>query len=771
MKSPSCRWLLKLALLLALILPVPAALSAAEPAAEDFPSVTLWPLVWHRESPEERVTDVLWPIYHKERQGSRERVALRPFLFSLETDPDREFRRLQVLWPLSRFEHKGDTERDYVFPVFWQGHAEGRQWLHLWPLFGRSLQADGTRTLSTLYPFFQYASNEQNGAYSVDAPWPLVNRFRREGAEGGRVLPFWWRHKTAAADGGLLFPYLWYDTEEARRQAILPLWYRSRTADSRLSLLLPLYFSQEKEDSSRQLIFPLWYRSRAPDSSTELLAPFWFDHRWQENRFRTLFPLYWQQEDADSRFRLIVPLHGRHVGPETETSAWLPVYFHHRDREVQSDLVYYFPVYGRYTLRERVTRHLFLFPLYAHFVDLEQDHRSWNVLWPLFHYETAPEFYQAWALPFYWHSRSPAAERTMAFGLYWSNRRQDTGSTWLVPVYAHLFSPEKEQRHVPLLYSTFRRADGYRKSLLLGPLYIATEDPKHERRQTDVLWPLISHKEEKEKSHTRALPFYWHTRRPERDFSLGSLALLPPYYLREETPEHSLWHLWPFFGKARQGSYEEVSSLWPLLRWGDDPAGDRRTRQFLLAYSLEHGEVHRSGFFPLWHRRQEPGKVKTLSLLHWNEKEAARDVSRFAILHLGDPDFSLFSLKHDGEKSRHRLFPLYRLARNEKNQSRQLSILGPVFSRRWSPEHSRTRLLWKTLYFEHGPAKEESGLLWRLVRSYRDPDREIFEFNPFYYREKKADGEEYRSWLGGIFATRQREGEIGQHRLFWLVKW
>ena len=38
-------------------------------------------------------------------------------------------------------------------------------------------------------------------------------------------------------------------------------------------------------------------------------------------------------------------------------------------------------------------------------------------------------------------------------------------------------------------------------------------------------------------------------------------------------------------------------------------------------------------------------------------------------------------------------------------------------------------------------------------------------------REKKVDGEEYRSWLGGIFATRQRGGEIGQHRLFWLVKW
>jgi hypothetical protein len=469
------------------------------------------------------------------------------------------------------------------------------------------------------------------------------------------VLPFYWRHKTDAADGGLLFPYLWYDTKEAHRQAVLPLWYRSQEADSRLSLLFPLYYSLEKGDSSQQIIFPLWYQSRAPDASTSLLVPFWLSHQRKEARFRTVFPLYWQRRDADSRLRLLVPLHGRHSGPETETSVWLPIYFHHQDREARSDLVYYFPVYGRYTLREHATRQLFLFPLYAQFVDIEQDHRSWNVLWPLFHYETAPEFY-----------------------------------------------------------------------------------------------------------HTRALPFYWHTRRPEHEFSLGSLALPPPCYLRDETPERSLRHLWPFFGKTRQGSYEEVSSLWPLLRWGEDPEGQRRSRQFLLIYSHQQGEVHSAGFFPLWHRRQEPGKMKTLSLLHWNEKEEARDVSRFAVLHLGDPDYSMFSHQRDGGKSRQHLFPLYSFARDEEKQSRRLSIVGPIFTHRWSPEHSRTRLLWKTLYFEHAPDKKESGLLWRLVRSYRDPSREIFEFNPFYYQEKNAEGEEYRSWLGGGRHPPVWRGERGE---------
>jgi len=763
-------WRCILFLLLAMLLAIPGPVLAAEPVSEDFPAITLWPLVWHRESAEERTTDVLWPIYHQERQGRRQRVALRPFLYSLETDPDQQFRRLQILWPLSRFEEKGEAERDYIFPVYWHGQDERSQWLHLWPLFGHSRQADGTRTISTLYPFFQYASNEGNDDYRLEAPWPLVNRFRREGAEGGRVLPLYWRHKTPEADGGMVFPYLWYDTAETHRRAVLPLWYRAWDDESRLSLLLPLYYSRQQGDDTEQIIAPLWFRSRTPDTETSLLLPFWFSRQREESRFLTLFPFYWQQQDTDSSFRLLAPLHGRHLGAQTETSVWLPVYFRHLDREERSELVYYFPVYGRYTLRAHATRHLLLFPLYTQFVDVERDHRSWNLLWPLFHYERAPEFYQAWALPLYWHSRSPVAERTMALGIYWSNRRENAGSTWLVPLYAHLFSAEQEQKHIPLLYSSFRRADGYRKSLLLGPLFIATADPQHQLRQTDVLWPLISHREKEDTSHTRALPFYWHTSRPGRDFSLGSLALLPPYYYRDKTAERSLWHVWPFFGKTRQGSYEEVSSLWPLIRWGDDAAGEHRTRQFFLAYSVQHGESRSAGLFPLWHRRQEPDKVKTLSLLHWHEKEEGRAVNRFAVLHLGDPDISLFSTQQECGKSRQHLFPLYSYARDEDKQGRRLSIVGPLFTCRWSPEHNRTRLLWKMLYFEHGPDKEESGLLWRLVRSYRDPDREIFEFNPFYYQETKVGGEQYRSWLGGIYATRQR-GDEREHRLFWAMQW
>jgi hypothetical protein len=774
-------------LLFSLVLGVPRPLTAKEPELDDFPAVTLWPLVWHRATPEESTTDVLWPFFQQKSKGEWHRVALRPFLYSKESDPSRDFRRMHILWPVSLFHREGETERNYIFPAYWRGRDEQREWLHLWPLYGNSLQADGTRTRSTLYPFFRYSSNEQTGDWSWDAPWPLVNFFHRQDAEGGRLLPFYWRHRAEDTDGGMLFPYLWYETEETAHQAILPLWYRRRTPQSSTTMLLPLYWQHraenteggmlfpylwyEKEEAKHQAILPLWFRRRTPQSSTNFLLPLWFSHQGQNRRYQGLLPLYWQQQEKDTRLRLIAPLHLHHIGTDAETSLWLPVYFHHQDRLAQSELVYYFPFYGKYTLRDQVTRHLVLFPLYAHFVDLEREHQSWNVLWPLFHYETAPESYQAWALPFYWRSRAPAVERTMAFGLYWSFRREDSGTTLLVPVYGHFATAEREQRHIPLLYSTFRRADGYHKSLFLGPIYIDTEDPRHERRQSDFLWPLVSWKDEGEKHHRRALPFYWHERRPGRELSLGSVALLPPYYLRQETAERSLLHLWPLFGKSRLDSYQEVSSFWPLLRWGDDTEGQRRTRQFLLAYSLTEGDVQRTGFFPLWHRRQEPGKKKDLSLLHWSEEDKSKGSSRFAVLHLGDPEYSLFGRSSDEKASRHHLFPLYSFRRDDSAQTRQLSILGPFLSRQSGPDHSRTRLLWKTLYFEHGPDREESGLLWRLVRSYRAADQEIFEFNPFYYRERKKDGgEEYRAWLGGIYAVRQRPEQV-RRRLLWLVKW
>jgi hypothetical protein len=704
---------------------------------EDFPTVTLWPLVWHRVSPEETATDVLWPFFQQKSKGEWQRVALRPFLFTRESDPSRDFHRLQVFWPLSLFEKEGETTRNYIFPVYWQGRDKDREWLHLWPLYGDSLQADGTRTRSTIYPFFRYSSNDQTGDWSLDAPWPLVNRFHRQEAEGGRLLPFYWRHRTANTEGGMLFPYLWYETEEAGYQAVLPLWYRRQTAQSSTSFLLPL----------------------------------WFSHQDQNRRYQGLLPLYWQQQEKDFLLRLIAPLHLSHSAPDSDTSLWLPFYFRHQDKRAQSELIYYFPFYGKYTLREQVTHHLVFFPLYAHFVDLEKGHQSWNVLWPLLHYETAPEFYQSWALPLYWHSRAPAVERTMALGLYWSFRRENAGTTLLLPVYGHFFSAQQEQRHVPLLYSNFRQADGYKKSLFLGPMYIHTEDPQQQRRQTDLLWPLISRSDEGEKHHRRILPFYWHSGQPDMTLSLGSLALLPPYYLRQEQHDHSLLHLWPLFGKTRQGTYQEVSSFWPLLRWGDDPEGKRRTRQFLLAYSLADGERKSLGFFPFWHRRQEPDKTKVLSLLHWYEEDRTKEFSRLALVHLGDPEYSLFSYSHDQESNRHHLFPLYSFRLNESAQSRQLSILGPVLSRQWGPDHSRTRLLWKTLYFEHSPDRDESGLLWRLIHSYRGKDREIFEFNPFYYRERKTEGgEEYRAWLGGIYAVRKTQAQV-RHRLLWWLTW
>ena len=51
-----------------------------------------------------------------------------------------------------------------------------------------------------------------------------------------------------------------------------------------------------------------------------------------------------------------------------------------------------------------------------------------------------------------------------------------------------------------------------------------TSDPENERRQLDILWPLISKKQKGANRHVRILPFYWHDKKPEMRLTVGSLG-------------------------------------------------------------------------------------------------------------------------------------------------------------------------------------------------------------------------------------------------------
>lgn len=758
----------------------PALPAAAQDAS---PGVTAWPLAYHRQTAEGSQTRVL--LFKQERQGSRRRTAIQPFIFERVSDPEKDYRHTMSLFYLSRFKREGEKVSDYIFPVYWRGHRPDRRWLHIWPLFGTE-QKKTIHRYSTLFPFFRYEKDRVSENWSLDAPWPLVEFHRRGEHRGERILPLYWRHRQADSNSLMIFPYLRWRGADTRGDALLPFWYRQRKGGKKLDLLLPVYYRLRTEDKQTSLLLPFWYRKQRADSDLKVLFPLYFDrekndHRQRllfpfyyrdtdrKSRFTTVFPLYWNHRGQKSRLRLLLPIHGRRQSRNSLTDVWFPLYFRFADLRQDSDLRYYFPFYGRYRRGESVSRHLFLFPLYSHYADTEREFQSWNFLWPLIHYDRAPDAYQSWALPLYWHSRSPEMRRSMFLGLYWSGRERDKRFTALFPFYWHRQKRSKEDRHILPLYSSIARGESYRKRFFLGPLFIRTEDNAKKRSQTDVLWPLIQRERKGDKRRSRFIPFYLHRSEPGSSLSIGTLALLPPYYVREKRPERYLHHLWPFYGYRQKGSFRERSVLWPLLRLGSDPNSDRISWQLLLAYRDKKGPRSHSGFFPIWHQSRSPKRSKNLSLLHWYRRNATGPDRQFSLLHLGDPDLSLFTARRRGEEKHRHLFPLYSYTRAPSKKN--LSILGPLFTYRARGEERRKiRFLWKTLYFDRQPDKRESGFLWRLIRFKETKGKSLFEFNPFYYREKKASGETYRSYLGGIYASTTGEKQT-RRRLLWLFKW
>jgi hypothetical protein len=613
------------ALTTTLLLLISPALAAAA-SAEDFPSVTLWPLVYHQQDQERARTDILYPVFHYQREGSRQRFAIRPFIFNKERDPARRYEKLNVLWPLTQFKSEGENSEDYVFPFYYRMQKSDRSSFHLWPFYGHSVQEDGSETWSTIYPFFQYQLNENQGSRRIDYFWPLGRVETTADSSSNYLLPLWWSRKTPEVTGRFIFPYFRYESETSRHDGI----------------------------------FPLWYRLRAQNEEIDLLLPFWYAQRGENLRVRTLFPFYWDYDRGEERqLRLLIPVYGRYLNQDDDYKLLFPVYFRHSNQALQSELHYYFPFYGDYRKGQFIQHRYYLFPLYAHIQDEAADREAWYFLWPLVYRDRRPDASQTWALPLFWMKKN-------------------------------------QQREI-------------------------------------------------------------------------RVALLPPYFYLDQQDGRKEVHYWPFYGFSQDQTYTERSLIWPLLRWGSSPSGDQRGWQFLLLYRKIEAQRQLFGFFPLWHYDRKAERVRNVSLLHWHEK--SENSEQFSLFHLANPDWSLFSLRARSSEQHQHLFPFYSFTKNAEMNHRSLSVLWPIY--RYKKEKVASvshQFLWKLLYTEKSAEGHEKGFLWRLLRSKEDKAGSLFEFNPFYYGEKRADGETYASWLGGIYAVR---GEVGakKHRLFWLINW
>jgi len=738
---------------LALLLLLPAWRPDTALAEDTFPSVSLWPLVTMEESANSAETDVLWPLFNYQRHGARTSWTLRPWLASATHDPQTDRSSLSLLLGIFHNETRKDDYRRHLFPIYWQGDWTGDRWFYLWPLYGQERDADGSRYDGVLPPLFGYRRGPEAGTSSIDWLWPLGQVEKRRDGGSNRFFPLWWFDRSGNSTSGYIFPYYWRRNPQRNlsEDAIFPLWFRQVDGGRRFSLFVPF-----------------WLHDKSPERETTLLLPLWYAQRSQESYFATLFPLHYRFDNADSRLRLTLPLHASYSSPRRTVDTVFPFYFKHRNLEERSELFYLFPVYGSYTRGDSYRRNFILFPLYSGWQDRESGLSGWNLLWPLVHYERTPSSFESWLLPLFWIDRSESESMTMALGLWWSRQWDHSRFRLLAPLYLDFDQNGSGQTHLLPLYSELRRGDGYRKRFFLGPLWIGTRDPRHDMSQTDILWPLVSFGHEGNHSQLRVLPVYWQETSPGSRFRLASPAFLPPYYVDIRDGQKRTWHLWPFYGFTSEPGYREDSMLWPLLRYGRSEDGRRSSWQFLTAYADRDGDEGFTGLFPLWHRYHTARNSDTVTLVSW-WRDHGDSERQFSLLHLGDPDLSLFTVSRQGEKSHQHLLPLFWHSFNPQAQRRDFALAWPLYTYRHRGEAVRHRLLWKLLYTESGPDKSESGFLWRLIHVKRDTRESIFEFNPFYYRETHADGATYSAWLGGLYATLEHAGGT-RTTLLWFIR-
>ncbi|MBI2081185.1 MAG: hypothetical protein HYT86_05595 [candidate division NC10 bacterium] len=432
-----------------------------------------------------------------------------------------------------------------------------------------------------------------------------------------------------------------------------------------------------------------------------------------------VFPVYFNQETSTGHLRLITPLYGQYERGDLGLEVGFPVYFRYRS--------------GPYSFSS-------LFPFYYHSEDTEQ-----------------------------------RAAFTYFFPLYGIYRRGEAVSQHLFvfPLYSTLEDSEQQLKAWDVLWPLFH----YEHSpttlavRILGPIYMDTRDTRTGRSRQDILFPLFSRLQEGERERSWLVPFYYRHRDARSGLTVGSLALLPPYYLHQERPGEELLHLWPLYAHARRGTYDEYATLWPLFRFGSDPENQVTMSHLLLFYRKREQARAVTTLFPVWWHETTPQTTFDSSLLlHWYERDETRGSTRAAFFWLLPPDVSLITYQREPQRTRHAVFPLYSYEGDARTDALRWSLLWPAFS--YSSEGGvvqQTEFLWKVVSYERKDAEtSDFRVLWRLVRSSRAKGSSTFEVNPFYYSESQNGERSAWGIFGGLIGV--ETGADGQRkmRLLWI---
>ncbi len=382
-----------------------------------------------------------------------------------------------------------------------------------------------------------------------------------------------------------------------------------------------------------------------------------------------------------------------------------------------------------YQKKERFSR-LAVRPFYSHEIDKEVDSLRRSVLWPLGTYERKREEVWLHVAPLYWHSEEPTRRFTLALPFYLNYEKgvrplrgvrppeqQDLGGERGLPehkTYFHLFP----------VYGRHTRGASYQKNFFFGPLLTTTYDSEIGLSRQDILYPLFSHRTDKEGESTHLLPLYFsgYDQAERRRF-----RYLLPFYGYDENVKRTRSFLFPLYGfeetKAPSLRRTSLLGLPPISSWGSLPT--------LSLYE---------------HTRSEDGVTDRFFPVHRYENEMKKRAVRFSLI--GYKTFSLFWYDTDPGSTRSHFFPLYSYEKNKEREEDTLGLFGhgdlSFYRHQSAPALLANRLFPLYDYREEGETHSFSlvGVSeFALYRHVSSPTLTSNRLSPFYrYRRDRAMG-------------------------------
>ncbi|HOV91183.1 MAG TPA: hypothetical protein PKW07_10805 [Syntrophorhabdaceae bacterium] len=287
-----------------------------------FPCVahSFWPLTWELDS--ER--HFLGPLFSYKKDEVSTRLAIRPFLFSYESQDGGVYRYLYPLgksdkdtsyfvpfYMKKKDDDKGNTA---IFPFFWGESKKGNYFgifpfygrlynrfnkdemgFFMWPIYSYS-EVNEARKTNILWPFFAFYSGKEEGIKA----WPLFGFRNREGESYTRFFLwpiFFQGEKGINTDDPVrsfyAIPfYIHGESKKSEFKSILwPIYTRQKTEyKKQLDLFWPIYTRIEGEDREGMSVFPLYtYDRNEKDVKYSILWPVFRDSIWYRGEERYVY--------------------------------------------------------------------------------------------------------------------------------------------------------------------------------------------------------------------------------------------------------------------------------------------------------------------------------------------------------------------------------------------------------------------------------------------------------------------------------------------------